>query len=506
MIYLSNFKIMEKIIDKIIQQSSQSLTTWGLGYGHFSKIINRFKLKIGAEIGVAYGGHSESILKNTNIKKLYGVDPYKHTIGYKDKMNYPQDVFNELYKYTINRLSQFNERYQHIREYSKDAWSFIPGQIDFIYIDADHSYDGVCKDLCLWFSKTRDGGIIGGHDYMHPDFPGVQKAIDEFFNRFNWKVNYEGDNVWWVQKQKLNISFFIPAFNCADTIIESVNSIIDTNFNNGDEIIITNDGSTDNTEAVLNNLAGKHPFIKIINHKRNKGGAAARNTAIENAKHEILFCLDSDNILAPNSIRPLKNFLISKNADCAVFQKIYFFMDNINIIHKKIRYDCEQVTIEYCLCNNNTPPSSGNYMFTKKSWEKAGGYPEGNWLDTWGFGINQLISGAKMYTLPDTYYFHRRGHESYTIRELKKNNISLTALQILIPHLQLLSKRSEDYIMSKGRYDWLEKLNKHPLTLAKKQRNFDKKQIEIFKNNIKIYFPKLYNYYLKIKFNKKNKK
>ena len=181
-------------------------------------------------------------------------------------------------------------------------------------------------------------------------------------------------------------------------------------------------------------------------------------------------------------------------------------MDNINIIHKKIRYDCEQVTIEYCLCNNNTPPSSGNYMFTKKSWEKAGGYPEGNWLDTWGFGINQLISGAKMYTLPDTYYFHRRGHESYTIRELKKNNISLTALQILIPHLQLLSKRSEDYIMSKGRYDWLEKLNKHPLTLAKKQRNFDKKQIEIFKNNIKIYFPKLYNYYLKIKFNKKNKK
>ncbi len=490
---------MDKIIDKIIQQSNQSLATWGLGYGHFSKIINRFELKIGAEIGVAYGGHSESILKNTNIKKLYGVDPYKHTIGYKDKMNYPQDVFDELYKYTTNRLSRFNERYQHIREYSKEARSCVPGQIDFIYIDADHSYDGVCKDLCLWFSKIRDGGIIGGHDYMHPDFPGVQKAIDEFFNRFNWKVNYEGDNVWWVQKQKLNISFFIPAYNCASTILDSINSIVATNFSDGDEIIITNDCSTDNAEAILNDLAIKHSFIKIINHKRNRGGAAARNTAIENAKHEILFCLDSDNILAPNSISPLKKLLIEKNADCAVFQKIYFFKENINDLHKKIEYACELVTLEYCLSENDTPPSSGNYMFTRESWKKANGYPDGNWLDTWGFGMRQLFSGAKMYTLPNAYYFHRRGHESYTIRELKKNNASLTALQLLIPHLQRLSKKSENFIMGRGRYNWFEKLNKHPLALATKERNFEKKQTKIFKNNIKIYFPKLYNFYLKIR-------
>lgn len=491
---------MEKIIDKIIQQSNQSLTTWGLGYGHFSKIINKFNLKIGAEIGVAYGGHSEAILKNTNIEKLYGVDPYKHTIGYKDKMNYPQDIFDELYKYTTNRLSQFNERYHHIRKYSKDAISDIPGQLDFIYIDADHSYEGVLKDLYFWFSKIKYDGIIGGHDYMHPNFPGVQKAIDEFFDRFNWKVNYEGDNVWWVQKKKLNISFFIPAFNCADTITESVNSIINTNLSDGDEIIITNDGSTDNTEKIINDLADKYSFIKIINHKRNKGGAAARNTAIENAKHEILFCLDSDNILAPNSIAPLKKFLIENNADCVSFQQIYYFKESINTVDEKWNFANGLITIDHCLSHHPTPPCSGNYMFTNKSWKRAGGYPEENWLDAWGFGIRQLFTGTKMFTVPGTFYYHRRGHESYWMRENKKGKTSLTALQILIPFLDLLSESSENYIMSeKGRYAWFRDLNKKPLTLAKNKRQNNPKLLFVLKNHLIIKLPKIYSIYLKIK-------
>jgi len=494
---------MEKIIDKIRKNSSESLDTWGVGYGHFCKIINKFALKTGAELGVAYGGHSEAILNNTKIDKLYGIDPYQHTIGYIDKMNYPQDEFDELYKYAIERLSRFKGRYEHIKKYSKDAVINVPEQIDFIYIDADHSYEGVWNDLCLWFSKIKIEGIIGGHDYMHPDFPGVKQAIDEFFSRFNWKINYEGDGVWWVQKKKINISFFIPAFNCSSTITESVNSITNNNISDGDKIIIVNDGSTDNTEKVINDLAVKHPYIKIINHKRNRGGAAARNTAIENSQHNLLFCLDSDNVLAPNSISPLKKFLIENGADCAAFQKIYFFKDDINTIHKKISFISGLITIEYCLGKSLTPPSSGNYLFTKESWKKAGGYPEfANALDTWGFGIQQLFSGAKMHTLPDTFYFHRRGHESYFIREDKKRKTSLTALQILIPYLLLLSKRSENYIMSRrGRYTWFENLDKKPLILAKSKRYTKKEIIIILKNR----FSKIYKIYLKLRYGNLNK-
>ncbi len=89
-----------------------------------------------------------------------------------------------------------------------------------------------------------------------------------------------------------NISFFIPAYNCAGTIEESVNSIIHGNFTEGDEIVIVDDGSSDNTWKVLNSLKNKYSNIKLFQHKNNMGGAVARNTAIKNCKNELLFCLD----------------------------------------------------------------------------------------------------------------------------------------------------------------------------------------------------------------------
>ena len=302
------------------------------------------------------------------------------------------------------------------------------------------------------------------------------------------------------QKNLNNISFFIPAYNCADTILDSVNSIIATNFSDGDEIIITNDGSTDGTENILNKLAKKYSFIKIINHKRNRGGAAARNTAIENAKHEILFCLDSDNILAPNSIQPLKNFLIDNDADCVSFQQLHFFRESTNLVDEKMEFTNGLITIEHCLSHSPVPPNSGNYMFTKQSWKKAGGYPEENWLDTWGFGIRQLFTGTKMFTMPGTFYYHRRGHESYWIRENKKGKISLTALQILIPFLGLLAESSENYIMSReGRYAWFRNLNKKPLALAQNKRQNNNQTLFALKNYLIIKFPKITDIYSKIK-------
>jgi glycosyltransferase involved in cell wall biosynthesis len=88
-----------------------------------------------------------------------------------------------------------------------------------------------------------------------------------------------------------NISFFIPAYNCATTVAESVESIMADNFNDGDELIIVNDYASDNTAEVLLSLKAKYPLINIITHKRNKGGAAARNTAVENATNDLYFAL-----------------------------------------------------------------------------------------------------------------------------------------------------------------------------------------------------------------------
>src|SRR6185312_5283936 len=112
-----------------------------------------------------------------------------------------------------------------------------------------------------------------------------------------------------------NITFFIPAYNCSKTIAESVDSIMKSNFDDSDELIIVNDHSTDDTAEVLKKLGEKDPALTVIAHKTTKGGGAARTTAVENARHQLLFCLDADNVLAPGSIDPLKKYLIEHNAD-----------------------------------------------------------------------------------------------------------------------------------------------------------------------------------------------
>lgn len=267
-----------------------------------------------------------------------------------------------------------------------------------------------------------------------------------------------------------NISFFIPAYNCAGTIAESVESIMKTNFNDGDELIITNDCSTDNTLAILKELQSKYPVIKVVEHKINKGGAAARNTAVENAKHDLLFCLDSDNVLAENSIAPLVDFMTGQEAEVACFEHLSYFSSSIKLIDETWSFKLGIFTINDMLSGSISPGASGNYLFTKSSWVKANGYSEDlGALDTWSFGFKQLMAGCKMVVMPGTHYYHRRGHESYYLRDAwnKRRSVSLRLIKLIINYIDRIHPDDVDYIFSKkGRYSWFDNLKKKPIRVV----------------------------------------
>jgi predicted O-methyltransferase YrrM len=62
-----------------------------------------------------------------------------------------------------------------IKDYTTEAAKTVyDGSLDFVFIDADHGYEGCLRDIKAWDSKVRDGGIVFGHD-IH--FPTVQKAV-----------------------------------------------------------------------------------------------------------------------------------------------------------------------------------------------------------------------------------------------------------------------------------------------------------------------------------------
>jgi glycosyltransferase involved in cell wall biosynthesis len=262
-----------------------------------------------------------------------------------------------------------------------------------------------------------------------------------------------------------SISFIIPAYNCEKTLTEAVDSIVKTNLGQGDEIIIVNDASTDNTQVVVDSLKRKFSFIRSFQHKNNRGGGAARNTAVDNAQNELIFCLDSDNILSENSISLLKEKLINENADIACLGAIKYFDDPTGKNVNEIVFDDYSTTIASHLSESLNPGTSGNYLFTKSSWKKAGFYPEfAGALDTWGFCIRQLFTGSKFVVLENSHYLHRCSNDSYWMRFSKEKSPSLAATQLLVPYLHKLTSTDVNYIL-KNRESWFDKIATRPIHL-----------------------------------------
>lgn len=168
-------------------------------YSSMPNLINRYNLKIGCEVGVATGGMSYSILQRTNVEKLYSVDPYCGSYF----ADFAAKGILDLYFFHVKaRLGQFGERSQMLRMDSLEAGKlFKENELDFVFIDADHSYESVKQDVKLWYTKVRSGGVIAGDDYA-TRWPGVPQAVDEFFKVLGLTVNQEKDSprVWWVQK------------------------------------------------------------------------------------------------------------------------------------------------------------------------------------------------------------------------------------------------------------------------------------------------------------------
>ena len=197
------------IYDDLLLMSSQAEAGWGNAYYHvIPNLINECNYKTVAEIGVAYGGHSEAILKNTNVSRLYSIDPYSlehdNTDGYTwpNGDNFTQRDYEELNGFAQSRLAKYKERSKFIRLSSHAAFSYFYRhniKLDLVFIDARHRYEDLYTDIYIWKELINEGGILSGHDYGHESYPGIQLAVDEWFPSNLKTVHVEDGNVWWVK-------------------------------------------------------------------------------------------------------------------------------------------------------------------------------------------------------------------------------------------------------------------------------------------------------------------
>ena len=149
---------------------------------------------VGAEIGVFEGDNALSILRILPMKTLYLIDPY-FTYYVKDNIN--KRIGLEAYNIAKEKLSKFPQ-IKFIIKTSDEACKDIHESLDFLYIDGNHTYEYVKRDIANYYPLIKSGGLIGGHDYTK-DFKGVIKAANEFAKENNLELNTIYPD-WWIFK------------------------------------------------------------------------------------------------------------------------------------------------------------------------------------------------------------------------------------------------------------------------------------------------------------------
>lgn len=168
-----------------------------------AELLKDVKNPRGAEIGVHQGQMSENMFKRVPGLFLYLVDSWskntyegKNTESARDKyIKLYQDEWQQNLDKTKKATSKYTSQRKIIRGDSAQSAELVPdNSLDFVFIDADHSYGGCLRDIKAWLPKIKEGGFIAGHDY--PRYEGVVQAVNETFRN---RVCTDLDHCWYVR-------------------------------------------------------------------------------------------------------------------------------------------------------------------------------------------------------------------------------------------------------------------------------------------------------------------
>jgi hypothetical protein len=155
--------------------------------------IKYFNFNIGAELGVSIGQNFDCLMQLNKNLRLYGIDSFEsegNELEQYDKGLYQGRTQTNAIENAKRIEEKYPNRARMIFERTDKACEIIPdGHLDFIFIDADHTYEGVIRDIEMWEPKVQKDGLIIGHDL---NWGSVARAVGEKFSSF-W---ISADNVW----------------------------------------------------------------------------------------------------------------------------------------------------------------------------------------------------------------------------------------------------------------------------------------------------------------------
>ncbi len=153
---------------------------------------------VGVEIGVASGQSAQGFLTALDIKNLYLVDPFEKYYDATQGDGLVGKDFNEAYPEAYQRLKDYPVAWI-LRKSEEAVKQIFDESLDFVYIDGDHQYEYVKKDIEAWTKKVKKGGVVSGHDFTIGD---ITKAVEEYVEKNNYVLSTDTDKVeWWFIKE-----------------------------------------------------------------------------------------------------------------------------------------------------------------------------------------------------------------------------------------------------------------------------------------------------------------
>lgn len=234
----------------------------------------------------------------------------------------------------------------------------------------------------------------------------------------------------------MKISIIIPVYNGEFFIDECVFSALNQDIDNF-EVICVNDGSTDLTKVILEELSKKYHNLFIIN-KNNEGPAIAREAGALSAKGKYLMFLDGDDVIAKNCLSKLYDLMEHGNLDMGVFDFVPF-KENAEFFHEKIKeYKFESHETRSGLEYINTE------MYTAYFWDKI-------WRKD--FYLDYILSGVGGFYYEDQipilkgFYFSKSVFKfDISCYGYRDNQSSITRRKITIEHYNALRAVILEYV------------------------------------------------------------
>ena len=224
------------------------------------------------------------------------------------------------------------------------------------------------------------------------------------------------------------VSIIIPCFNQGEWIKEAVESAVNQTYKNV-EIVIINDGSTDNSEDVIHSLCEKYPDIVFINEKKNHGVVYARNKAIQMASTEYILPLDADDKIALSYVEKAVKIL-EENPNIGIVYSRARIFGTKNKEWKLAEFSREKILYSNCIF--------ASAMFRKSDFEKIGGYKEymkDGWED-WDLWLSFIEAGFEVHRIDEVLFFYRK-YKQASRSDLLKNKDLMLYSNIFKHHLNL---------------------------------------------------------------------